>query len=104
VEIALRFGLLTRYTSLVAADRTPARPGAERLEAEEVPSLVAAGSTIGTGFTQTATGWPLQLALSLLSLVVATGMLLFATPARSPRRADSRPARAVPPPVASPSP
>jgi Ca-activated chloride channel family protein len=101
VEIALRFGLLTRYTSLVAADRTPARPGAQRLEAEQVPSLVPAGSTVGSGFAQTATGWPLQLALSLLSLLVATGMLLFVTPFRSVRPADPKP---LPPPMASPSP
>jgi Ca-activated chloride channel family protein len=104
VEIALRFGLLTPYTSLIAADRTPARPDAERLEAEHVPSLLPAGSTVSTGFVQTATGWPLQLALSLLSLLVASGMLLFATPARTVRRADPRPSAAVPPPVASPSP
>lgn len=101
VDIALRFGLLTRYTSLVAVDRTPARPGAERLEAEHVPGLLPAGSTPGVGFVQTATGWPAQLALSLLSLFVAAGMLLFATPARAARRTDAHP---VPPPVVSRSP
>jgi Ca-activated chloride channel family protein len=101
VDIALRFGLLTRYTSLVAVDRTPARPGAARLAAELVPGLLPAGSTPGVGFVQTATGWPAQLALSLLSLFVAAGMLLFATPARAARRTDAHP---VPPPVVSRSP
>jgi Ca-activated chloride channel family protein len=101
VEIALRFGLLTQYTSLVAVDRTPARPGAESLETEQVPGLLPAGSAAGAGFAQTATGWPTQLALSLLSLIIAGGMLLFATPARTARPADPQ---HLPPPVASPSP
>jgi hypothetical protein len=96
VDIALRFGLLTPYTSLVAVDRRAARPGAERLEAEQVPGLLPAGSTPGVGFVQTATGWRAQLALSLLSLSVAAGMLLFATPARIVHRSD---AHRVPPPV-----
>jgi Ca-activated chloride channel family protein len=105
VEIALRFGLLTRYTSLVAVDHTPSRPGAESLEAEHVPGLLPAGSATAVSFARTATGWPAQLALSLLSLAIAAGMLLFATPARSARRVQlqANPGY-VPPPVASPSP
>jgi Ca-activated chloride channel family protein len=93
VDLALRFGLLTPYTSLVAVDRTPARPRAERLEVAGVPGLLPAGSTTAAGFAGTATGWPAQLALSLLSLFIATGMLLFATPSRVAR-----------PPAAPPSP
>ncbi|MGK2924574.1 MAG: marine proteobacterial sortase target protein [Lysobacterales bacterium] len=93
VEVALRFGLLTPYTSLVAVDRTPVRPRAERLEAASVPGLLPAGSAAAAGFAATATGWQAQLALSLLSLFIATGMLLFAAPARVTR-----------PPAAPPSP
>jgi Ca-activated chloride channel family protein len=93
VDLALRFGLLTPYTSLVAVDRTPMRPPGERLEAASVPGLLPAGSTAATGFAPTATGWPAQLALSLLSLFIATGMLLLATPSRVTR-----------PPAAPPSP
>jgi Ca-activated chloride channel family protein len=93
VDVALRFGLLTPYTSLVAVDRTPVRPRAEQLQAASVPGLLPAGSATAAGFAATATGWRAQLALSLLSLFIATGMLLFAAPARVTR-----------PPAAPPSP
>jgi Ca-activated chloride channel family protein len=105
VEIALRFGLLTQYTSLVAVDRTPVRTGAERLETEAVPSPLPAGSATAVSFAPTATGWPAQLALSLLSLAIAAGMLLFAAPVRSARRAHPEvDLQHVLPPVAAPSP
>ena len=85
LDLALDFGLLTRYTSLVAVDRTASRPESSGLQAENVPSLLPAGSTLATGFNQTATGWQLQLALSLFSLLVAGGMLLYLPPSREPR-------------------
>lgn len=88
LALALDFGLLTPYTSLVAVDRTPVRPATETLSSENVPSLLPAGSTTTTGFAQTATGWPLQLGLSLLVLSLATGMLLFTAPSRAVRRSD----------------
>ena len=65
VELALDYGLLTRYTSLVAVDRTPVRPEQEGLETLDVPNLLPAGSTFLSGFSQTATGWRMQVALSL---------------------------------------
>ncbi len=85
--LALDFGLLTPYTSLVAVDRTPVRPAAAVLGSEDVPSLLPAGTTMNaTGFAQTATGWQLRLTLALLSLSLATGMLFF------PRSLRPRPA------------
>jgi Ca-activated chloride channel family protein len=81
--LALEFGLLTQYTSLVAVDRTPARPAAAGLGAESVPSLLPAGAASGTGFPRTATGWALRLALALLALSLATAMLLLAAPSRA---------------------
>src|SRR5690606_16427451 len=64
-DLALEYGLLTAYTSLVAVDRSPARPAAEGLARQDVPSLLPAGSTsVTAGFAQTATGWPLQLAFA----------------------------------------
>jgi len=83
LDLALEFGLLTPYTSLVAVDRTPTRPPAEDLDSEGVPSLLPAGSALSAGFSATATGWPLQLTLALLSLFVATGMLLYLPPSRA---------------------
>jgi Ca-activated chloride channel family protein len=82
LNLALEFGLLTRYTSLVAVDKTPSRPESQRLDIEEIPSLLPAGSGIAAGFSQTATGWMTQLTLALASLLAATGMLLYVPPSR----------------------
>jgi len=80
-QLALNFGLLTPYTSLVAVDKTPSRPPSEALNNEMIPSLLPAGSTThSAGFSQTATGWVAQLILSLISLLVATAMVLFSSP------------------------
>jgi Ca-activated chloride channel family protein len=81
LDLAFEFGLLTPYTSLVAVDRTPLRPTDEAISSEDVPGLLPAGSAIGAGFSATATGWPARLALSLLCLFLATGMLLYLPPA-----------------------
>jgi Ca-activated chloride channel family protein len=82
VDLALAFGLLTRYTSLVAVDRTPVRGSGERVETRDVPSLAPAGGTFVSGFTQTAAGWKTQLGLSLLALLVVCAMLLHTPPRR----------------------
>jgi len=80
-QLALAHGLLTPYTSLVAVDRSPSRPRGEALDSESIPSLLPAGSTgSASGFSQTATGWVAQLLLSVLSLLVTGGMMLFSTP------------------------
>jgi Ca-activated chloride channel family protein len=93
-DIALAHGLLTRYTSLVAVDRTPARRPDEPLNTEHVPSLLPAGSTLATaGFPPTGTGWLSQALLSCLTLLVATGMLLLSgarRPLGSSRTASAR--------------
>jgi Ca-activated chloride channel family protein len=83
LDLALDYGLLTRYTSLIAVDRTPARPAAEGLTSDLLPSLLPAGSGTAAGFSRTATGWLAQCLLALCSLAVATGMLLYLPPARA---------------------
>jgi Ca-activated chloride channel family protein len=84
--LALRFGLLTAYTSLVAVDHSPARPTAAALHGEDVPSLLPAGSTLSTaGFATTATAWPLQLLFALITLFFAAGLLWFSSPSRQVR-------------------
>jgi len=88
--LALEFGLLTPYTSLVAVDRTPIRPAAAGLGSEAVPGLLPAGSASASGFPQTATGWPARLGLALLSLSLATAMLLLAAPSRGRRSGGAR--------------
>ncbi len=90
-QIALNFGLLTAYTSLVAVDQTPSRPQGEQIKHENIPSLLPAGSTAtSAGFSQTATGWLAQLVLSILSLLVATGMMLISPPSGKSRTGSAR--------------
>ena len=77
-DIALRHELLTRHTSLVAVDRTPARASDVTLGRASIPSLLPAGSTAASaGFPATATGWVAQVLLSALTLLMATGLYLF---------------------------
>ncbi len=83
LELALDFGLLTRYTSLVAVDKTPARPASKDLAREDVPSLLPAGRGMSSGFSGTATGWVARMLLALFSVFVATGMLLYLPPSRA---------------------
>jgi Ca-activated chloride channel family protein len=76
IETALAHHLVSRYTSLVAVDKTPVRPAAEALEREQVPNLLPYGQSMRAifGFAQTATGWQAQAArgtvLVLLALLV----------------------------------
>ncbi|HET9484506.1 MAG TPA: marine proteobacterial sortase target protein [Xanthomonadales bacterium] len=78
VEHALAHGLVTRYTSLVAVDRTPARPAGAALE-DVAFANGATGDALA--FAQGATPAPLQLLLGL------AGLLLLAC--TFPRRAVS---------------
>lgn len=43
LQVALAYGLVSRYTSLVAVDATPARPQTAPLETREVPTNLPAG-------------------------------------------------------------
>jgi hypothetical protein len=53
------------------------------LDVEAIPSLLPAGSGMASGFSKTATGWMTQLILALVSLFIATGMLLYLPPSRA---------------------
>jgi Ca-activated chloride channel family protein len=81
--VALDYGLLTSRTSLVAVDRSPARPEGEPLATGNIPGLLPAGSSQGIGFAQTATGWKAQVFLSLLTLLIS-GWMFWSTGFRSP--------------------
>ena len=82
-DVALQYGLVTPYTSLVAIDRTPVRPSGEKLGGSEIASLLPVGSSINPlGFSATASGWKAQLAYSLATLLSATSLLWFSTPSR----------------------
>jgi len=97
VDVALEFGLLTPYTSLVAVDRTPVRPAAANLAQENIGNLLPAGSTMQIqGFSNTASGWQLQLLGALLLMSLTSSMLWFAGPVRKDRTSGNLPAGASP--------
>ncbi len=50
LELALRYGLLSKYTSLVSVDRTPARPADASLKRQAVPGELPAGWTYAKVF------------------------------------------------------
>jgi len=77
-DLALDYGLLTRYTSLVAVDKTPRRAKDDSLVQSDIPGLLPAGGTTQfAAYPSTATGWVTQLLLSLFVLLLATSMLVF---------------------------
>ena len=61
VETAIEHHLVSKYTSLVAVDKTPARPAGEGLESDQVANLVPYGQSTNAifGFPATATGAPM---------------------------------------------
>jgi Ca-activated chloride channel family protein len=72
VDVALRHGLVSNYTSLVAVDRTPARPSDEALGSTQMQNATPAGSL---EFAQGSTGWMLEVLLA--ALLALTALLLL---------------------------
>jgi len=75
IRVGLEHHLVSTYTSLVAVDVTPARPGDELLHGHALPTNLPHGwdytAVFGTG--QGATPGPLHLALGLAALLLAAG-------------------------------
>jgi Ca-activated chloride channel family protein len=72
LPLALSYGLVTRYTSLIAVDRNPARPPGESLESQRVPNAQPQGSEWSTvAYPSTATPAQLQLLIGMLALACA---------------------------------
>lgn len=71
LEVALRHRLVSRYTSLVAVDRTPARPEGASLGSTRIANATPEGSL---ALAQGSTGWPREL---LLALMLGLGALLL---------------------------
>jgi Ca-activated chloride channel family protein len=74
VDTALRHGLVSTYTSLVAIDRTPARPGDAALRSTEMKNSLPDGSL---SFAQGSLGWLRELLLALV--LVSIGLALALT-------------------------
>ena len=77
VRTALMHHLVSRYTSLVAVDKTPVRPAGDPLAREQVPNLMAHGQSGRAifGFPATATLGPEMRQRGLL-IVLATLLIL----------------------------
>ncbi|MBT8088613.1 MAG: marine proteobacterial sortase target protein [Gammaproteobacteria bacterium] len=80
VETALAHHLVSKYTSLVAVDKTPVRPGGDPLSSEQVPNLMPYGQSMNAifGFPATATNAPMLrmtgIACVLLALLLFTAL------------------------------
>jgi Ca-activated chloride channel family protein len=73
-DIALTHHLVSKYTSLVAVDVTPARPVAADPVSTALPGNVPEGLTGFDQLPRTATPAPLLLAIGLLLLLAAAAM------------------------------
>jgi Ca-activated chloride channel family protein len=75
VGVALEHNLVSRYTSLVAVDKTPARAPAATSERRAAANMLPAGAVLGQ-FPQTASAAPLYrwLGMLLLALAVLAGL------------------------------
>ena len=85
VDTAIEHHLVSKYTSLVAVDKTPVRPVADPLSSEQVPNLMAYGQSTNKifGFPATATSAPLLRVTGIACLLAA--LLLFALQQAHPR-------------------
>ncbi|MFB9067424.1 marine proteobacterial sortase target protein [Pseudofulvimonas gallinarii] len=71
LEVALRHGLVSRYTSLVAVDRTPVRP----VDADLASAAFANAAPNGLAYANGSTGARLSLGLGLLLAVLALALM-----------------------------
>ncbi len=86
VDTALTHHLVSKYTSLVAVDKTPVRPAGEGLDSEQVASLMPHGQSGSAifGFAATATNAGMLQMSGLVLLLLA--MLVLAVPASNRRK------------------
>jgi Ca-activated chloride channel family protein len=77
LETALTHHLVSKYTSLIAVDKTPVRPAGDPLSSEQVPNLMPYGQTTNAifGFPATATDAPAQRIMGIAWLLSALGLL-----------------------------
>ena len=89
IDTAIRHHLVSKYTSLVAVDKTPVRPVGDALATEQVPNLLPWGQSMNAifGFPATATNAAVLQRRGLLLLLAALLMLGAAALGRGGRRA-----------------
>jgi Ca-activated chloride channel family protein len=79
VATALRHNLVSKFTSLVAVDKTPARPSGALLAKEQVPNLLPYGQSTAAifGFTATATGAGIYRMNGVLLMLIAWLLFIY---------------------------
>jgi Ca-activated chloride channel family protein len=77
VATAMKYHLVSKYTSLVAVDKTPVRPASAALSPEQVPTLLPYGQTHSAIFGFPATATPAGLYRMNGILLMLIGWLLF---------------------------
>jgi Ca-activated chloride channel family protein len=87
IETAMRHHLVSRFTSLVAVDKTPSRPKGAGLSNEQVPNLLPYGQSQNAifGFPATATGAGLHRFIGAACLLLALLMLALRRRSRDGR-------------------
>ncbi len=89
LETALAHHLVSKYTSLIAVDKTPVRPAGDPLSSEQVPNLMPYGQSGHAifGFPATATNAP---ALRIMGAAWLLSALLLIVMIRTTRRRKHR--------------
>jgi Ca-activated chloride channel family protein len=77
LPIALQYGLVSNYTSLVAIDRAPARPESDALHTQRIANTTPHGLDLAPGYPSTATPATIQLILGVLLLLLAAAWHLI---------------------------
>lgn len=79
VETALSHHLVSKYTSLVAVDKTPVRPSNDPLTSEQIASLMPYGQSTNAifGFPATGTNGPALRMAGFISLLAAMLLLML---------------------------
>ena len=79
VETAIEHHLVSKYTSLVAVDKTPARPAGDPLSSKQVPNLLPYDQSMNAifGFPATATAAPLLRLTGVICLISALLLLML---------------------------
>ena len=85
LETALAHHLVSKYTSLIAVDKTPVRPAGDPLSSEQVPNLMPYGQSTNAifGFPATATSAP---AMRIMGAAWLLSAFLFMVMLRTGRR------------------
>jgi Ca-activated chloride channel family protein len=88
VDTALTHHLVSKYTSLVAVDKTPARPSNDPLVSEQIPNLMPYGQSTNAifGFPATATNGRTLRLIGSMSLLTALLLMMLLWTAGGMRR------------------